>query len=249
MTVAVYGMGRFGLFWAGELARRFDVVVSGRTRRDPPAGCRWVSPKEACAADVLVLTVAISAIDGVLAEVAPWLGPNTVVMDTCSVKVHPVEVMLRRLGSHRTIIATHPMFGPDSARNGVAGLPIVCWPVCGDGAVAAQWEAHFGAMGLRVIRMSPEDHDREAAYTQGVTHFVGRVLERIGLRESEIGTVGYRSLREIMTQTCNDPWGLFVDLQTYNPYTDAMRRRIRSAYDQVVEGLNGADASTVDRPS
>ncbi len=65
--------------------------------------------------------------------------------------------------------------------------------------------------------MTPDEHDREAAFTQGVAHYIGRVLSDLGIQRSPIGTVGYNKLLEIVEQTCNDPWQLFLDLQRYNP--------------------------------
>ena len=53
--------------------------------------------------------------------------------------------------------------------------------------------------------MTPDEHDREAAFTQGVAHYIGRVLSDLGVRRSPIGTVGYNKLLEIVEQTCNDP--------------------------------------------
>jgi prephenate dehydrogenase len=54
---------------------------------------------------------------------------GTTVLDTCSVKSHPAAVMGRLLGPDVSALATHPMFGPDSAGNGLAGLPMVMCPV------------------------------------------------------------------------------------------------------------------------
>ena len=88
--------------------------------------------------------------------------------------------------------------------------------------------------------MSPHDHDREAAFTQGVTHYLGRVLSDFGVRGSPIGTVGYQKLLEIVEQTCNDPWQLFLDLQRYNPHTREMRARLESSLRSVMAEIDTA---------
>lgn len=224
MEVGVYGLGRFGSFWASLLARHFPVKGYSRsTGRDVPPGVVRASEEEVLACDALFLTVSISAMEEVVGRIASRISPKTVVFDTCSVKLHPVGVMERLLPATTSFIGTHPMFGPDSGRNGVGGLPIVFCPVRVDATVAEAWRSRFEAMGLRVHELTPEEHDREVAYTQGITHFLGRVLEDIGLRPSAISTVGYAKLLEIIEQTCNDPWQLFLDLQRYNPYTAEMR--------------------------
>ena len=65
----------------------------------------------------------------------------------------------------------------------------------------------------------------------------------MGLRQSEIATVGYQQLREIVEQTCNDSMQLFVDLQRYNPYTAEMRERLEDALSSVRSQLDTPAAS------
>jgi len=230
MEIGVYGLGRFGGFWASRLAAFHTVFGWSRNERRPtPPGVRRVSEKECLAAPVVVLCVAISAMEEVLERIAERLRPGTLVMDTCSVKVYPANLMLRLLPPEIEILATHPMFGPDSGVGGIAGLPMVFSPLRLDKDIARFWRTNFKAMGLRVIDMDPRRHDEEAAFSQGITHFIGRVLGELNLNPSMIGTSAYKELLEIVRQTCNDPWDLFVDLQRFNPHTAAMRSKLRSA--------------------
>lgn len=238
MRIGVYGTGRFGAFWARELARYAQVVTYNRSPRPVPAGCRGVDLAELGRADAVVLCVAISAVEESVRALAPHLAEQTLVMDTCSVKVHPLEVMLRELPSSTPVLGTHPMFGPDSAGAGVAGLPLVV----SDGRIPpelrSRWISFFESTGVRVIQMSAEDHDREAAMTQGVTHLLGRVLADMQLSPSAIATRGYQRLLEVVEQTCNDPYQLFVDLQRYNPYTPQMREKLHESLGRITGGLD-----------
>ncbi|MFW5688814.1 MAG: prephenate dehydrogenase/arogenate dehydrogenase family protein [Spirochaetota bacterium] len=242
MRLGIYGTGRFGSFWASELARTADVLTYSRSERPAPPGCTPGTLEEIGRCDAVVLCVAISAVEPALRTLSPHLAPATVVMDTCSVKVHPVELMLREVPDENPIIATHPMFGPDSAGAGIAGLPLVYAPVRADEETAARWREFFAALGLTVIEMTPDEHDREAAMTQGVTHFLGRVLADMDLAPSTIATVGYRKLLEVMQQTCNDPYQLFVDLQRYNPYTSEMRERLQESLRRMMRLLESPDS-------
>ena len=70
--------------------------------------------------------------------------------------------------------------------------------------------------------MSPNEHDQMAASSQGITHFIGRVLKESGVRSTDINTLGFNELLGVIEQTCNDSWDLFRDLQKYNPYTKEM---------------------------
>ena len=131
------------------------------------------------------------------------------------------------------------MFGPDSARNGVANLPMILCPVRIPARDLERWRAFFSSLGLSVSVMTPDEHDREAAFTQGVTHYIGRVLSDLGIQRSPIGTVGYNKLLEIVEQTCNDPLQLFLDLQRFNPHTREMRARLEKSLQAVMTAIDG----------
>jgi len=237
--IGVYGLGRFGIFWADLLSRFANVSVYSRTRKDYlPNHLKLVTEDEVLSADALFYCVSISSFEEVLQRTCGRIQSATVVFDTCSVKVFPAKIMKENLDREVQIIATHPMFGPDSAKNGVAGLPMVWSPVRAEMETAARWLDFFKQTGLAMIQMSPEDHDREAAYTQGITHYIGRVLADLKLAPSRIATLGYRKLLEIVEQTCNDPWQLFLDIQNFNPYTREMRERLHKSLEKIYGNLD-----------
>ena len=223
MNLGVYGLGRFGSFWASVLRRCCDagdtVYATSRRRHEVPDSVIWLDEDEFLSrCDVIYFCVAISSFESVLERVSGRIRKGALVMDTCSVKAFPAKWMERILGRDDVqLVATHPMFGPDSAKAGLSGLPVVVCPVRVDAVTLERLEATFSSWGLKVLRMSPLEHDREAAYSQGVTHFVGRTLRQMGLEDTEIATSGYKALMTIVDQTCNDPLQLFFDLQHYNP--------------------------------
>jgi len=239
MLVGVYGLGRFGSFFAELLSHSCDVVAASRNRGHPmPKGVRAVSEDEIWSVPNLVLCVAISAMEEVLSRFAGRIPPGTLVMDTCSVKMHPIRLMEGALAPEVGILGTHPMFGPDSARQGTRGLPMILCPSRVSPERLGEWKGLFCSMGLSVSVMTPEAHDKEAAFTQGVAHYIGRVLKDLGIQQSAIATVGFRKLLEIVEQTCNDPWQLFLDLQRYNPYTKEMRLRLKKSLDTVMNAID-----------
>lgn len=236
VTVGVYGLGRFGYFFASLLAERYSVYAHNRSPRPAPAGVRMVGLDELGRCDAVFLCVAISAMEKVVSSFAPYIGKRTIVIDTCSVKLHPLSV-LRRYLDGRPYFGTHPMFGPDSARGGVSGLPMIICPGSAPRREQEAWGTRFREFGLNVMEMTAEEHDREAAFTQGVTHFVGRVLADLELEPSDIATLGYQKLLAVMEQTCNDPYQLFLDLQRYNPYTSAMRAKLQKSLNRILGSL------------
>lgn len=239
LEIGIYGLGRFGSFW-GNLLSRY-TAVKGYTRsphRKTPEGVSRVTEEELLRLPVIIICTSISSFEDVIRRIAGAISPGTLVMDTCSVKVYPCRIMKQYLSKETEIIATHPMFGPDSSKNGVSGFPLIFCPIRAREITASRWRGFYEELGLEVKQMTPQEHDLEAAYTQGITHYIGRVLSDLGLKPSEIATLGYRKLLEIMDQTCNDPWQLFLDLQRFNPYTRSMREKLYGSLERIMTQLD-----------
>ena len=239
------GLGRFGRLWASILREDFDVVAHdsdpGRAALAAGIGARAGDVDDALACGTVFYCVPISAFEHVLRAHLPHLArlenPPALV-DVLSVKVHARDVFDRHLPAAVPAMLTHPMFGPDSvAAGGLPGQTIVLDRYRMPAAAFDGWAAYFAQKGLTVVEMSADEHDRLAAESQGVTHFVGRTLERFGFAPTPIDTLGTRKLHEIAAQVSNDSWQLFMDLQTRNPHTAAMRVRLSRAQDEVFDRL------------
>ena len=237
MKIGVYGLGRFGAFWAKCLAsHNHEVVGYSRSTHESIENVKVVSEEEVLNQDVIFFCVAISAFEKVLNSVKDKIKPGAIVLDTCSVKTYPQEWMQKSLHAV-TIIPTHPMFGPDSGKNGVAGLPIVLCPIDESDKNYQLIKNEFLTWNLAVSQMSAREHDKQAAYSQGVTHFVGRMLEKMEMKPTAIATQGYKSLISIVEQTCNDPLQLFYDLHRFNPYAKEMRLSLQISIEKVLNSL------------
>lgn len=242
-TVGVVGYGRFGQFWADSLSRDYEIWVSDKEDLKQVAigkGVKYGSLPEVCAkADNIFLCVPISQIDSVVSTIRHYIRPGTIVFDTCSVKLYSTSILQHYLGDLNEVdlIATHPMFGPDSGARGLQGLPIVMWPLSVSSDAYRNWHSYFEQIGLRVVELPPDEHDQLAANSQGVAHYIGRVLHEMGVESTPIDTTGFKILLSVIEQTCNDTWELFHDLQNYNPYTKEMRLRLESALNRVYRRL------------
>ncbi len=242
MRVGVYGLGRFGAFWARVLSEhKLEVYGYSRHPKDPIEGVKAVSEEEVLSCDVIFLCVAISSFSEVVERIKDKIKPGALVMDTCSVKLYPADIMQKRLANKCSLIATHPMFGPDSGKNGVKGLPMIICPLSAPVVEVSKWSRLFQGWGLRVIRMTCDEHDRQAAWSQGITHLVGRVLDGMDLRDTPIATTGFLALRAVEEQTCHDPLQLFYDLQRYNPYTREMRQSFHQSVEKIMKDLKSQE--------
>ena len=129
--------------------------------------------------------------------------------------------MEKYLPKHVGIIASHPHFGPDSYTP-FRELKTTLCQVRDTYKRFNELKEFFESQSIRIIKMTPDEHDRMAASSQGITHFIGRVLNESGVRSTDINTLGFNGLLGVIEQTCNDSWDLFKDLQKYNPYTNEM---------------------------
>jgi prephenate dehydrogenase len=237
--VGICGYGRFGQVMAGLLKDSFDVHVSNRSDKSGLAkaqGVKFVPQKELLGiCDTIFLCVPISEIETVLKS--SKFREDSTVIDTCSVKEYPVELMIKYLPIETMIIASHPMFGPDSIKGGTSGLNFVIHNVrCGREKFDS-WFSFFKGLGFNMVDVSPKEHDRLAANSQGVTHFIGRILEKMEIAPTPIDTTGFKKLLEVKQQTCNDTMQLFQDLQMKNKFTKHMRARFYYAAESLSSDL------------
>lgn len=238
--VSVYGYGRFGKIWAGILAEDFHVKVFSRRgiRTDEvDSGIEITDERGIFDCDALFFCVAISSFEEVLKRSGCYCKKETVFFDTCSVKVFPARWMKKYLPEGSRIIATHPMFGPDSYQQTARKLPMVICNINAGAQTLKKWIAYFTSKSLQVELMTPEKHDEMTAWSQGITHYVGRVLADLELHPTRIDTLGYKMILEVMEQTCHDSRQLFLDLQNFNPYTKKMRENLSESIDRVNSAL------------
>ena len=237
-TVTIIGYGRFGKVLHKLLSEDFDVLVYTRKPLTDPQIKQTQSTQVAYKNDVIFYAVPISAFENVLAAHRPFIKDHHILIDVLSIKVYPKEIFEKILGKTKTqALLTHPLFGPDSSKEGFVGLPLVIDQFKTSDDTYRFWKNFFAKKKLHILEMSAEEHDKLAANSQGLTHFIGRLLEHMDMQPSEIDTLGAKKLLEVKEQTANDTWELFSDLQQYNPYTKSMRRKLGNAYEKLYNKL------------
>ena len=242
--IGIIGFGRFGALTARYLARDLSVKVldgGAKAAAIRAAGGDPADLATVCRQRILILCVPISAMRETIARVAPLLGPRTLVVDVCSVKVAPVAWMRAGLPAHVPILATHPMFGPDSAAESLAGRKIVLCPERIDAARYERIRGYLESRGLVTIETRTEDHDRQIAVSLALTHFIGRSLAAFGAGPLAIDTEGYQRLLHILGVVEHDTWQLFEDMHRYNPFAADQRRAFARAMSGIEARLRQAE--------
>ncbi len=225
--VAIVGFGRFGKTLKRLLEEDFELTIIDRKN----AG-------EIVKSEVIFYCVPISSFESVIESHKKYFKDSHLLIDVLSVKMHPKKIFDKYLSGLKTqALLTHPMFGPDSSKEGFSGLPIILDKFRTDAKNYIFWKDFFKRKGLKIVEMTSRQHDRLAANSQGVTHFIGRLLEKFNLKKTPIDSLGAKKLQEVMEQTCNDTWQLFCDLQNFNPYTRSMRIKLGRTYDLLYNQL------------
>ena len=229
LTFGIIGYGRFGKIWAKYMSKHGMVFIFDKKEKiiGKIPNIIPVDLKRATSADIVFLTVPISELENCCKAIRPFLSPRTLVVDTCSVKIWPVKVMKKYLPKNQPILATHPLFGPDSEKinKGINGLKIVVCPSKIKSAFEKKLMEIFKKLRLKIIIASPKEHDRQMANSQALVHFIGRGLAKLKLNPQEIYTPDYNSLMRINQMVNNDTWQLFFDMQSRNPFASVVRQK------------------------
>jgi len=230
LNLGLIGFGRFGQFVAKHLRSRLHLIVwdlRDQRKKAASLGLTWGTLEEAASCQAVLLAVPISEVPAVLAQVSGYLRPGALLMDVCSVKMAPVKWMVAAAPAEVQVIGMHPLFGPHSGRSGIEGLRVVICPA--RSARTALLEEFLEQMGLQVIVCTPEQHDRQMAYAQALTHFVARGLAEAGVADQELKTPSFERLLRIVETLTKDSTEMFQDLQAYNPYAAQARARLLEA--------------------
>ncbi|MEM7172691.1 MAG: prephenate dehydrogenase/arogenate dehydrogenase family protein [Pseudomonadota bacterium] len=231
-TLGIVGVGAFGEFMIRHLAPYFmiklhdpdrDLALITRTYN-----AAQVDLKTCATCDIVVLAVPVQRLEMVVKEIATWVKPDGLVMDVCSVKVKPAEILSRHLPTSTNIICTHPLFGPQSGRRSIAGLKISLCDVRGQkGKPVAAFLRD--KLHLKVIEATPEQHDRDMAYVQGLTHLLGKILTDLELKGIRQTTKTFDLMMEAVSYLEHDSLELFKAIQQENPFVAEALARFFSA--------------------
>lgn len=234
-SLGIVGHGDFGRFLE-MLARRFvpGLAVRVHARKETPDGARFFSLEETCQSDVVIIAVSIRAFAGVLAQVLSLLKPGAILVDVNTVKEHPAK-LLRETAADLRYVTTHPMFGPYSFEKQGASLEGLRLVIADHTLAADEMTAVIAwlkRLGLNVMEMTPQAHDRMLAETLFLTHYVAQAVARGGFVRTDIDTLSFGFLMDAVESVKSDT-ELFRDVFAFNPYCEEIIRRFEKAEAEV----------------
>jgi prephenate dehydrogenase len=227
---------------AGQMGKKFKKVLEkeGYTVLIADLNTKLSNQEVASQGDVIIITVPIGVTEKVTREILPFLKKDALLTDFTSVKIKPMELMLKNKNKNE-ILGGHPLFGPtaDFKNQNI----ILCK---GKEGKYSKWYRDFlKSLGLKIIDMTSEEHDRHMAVIQCLTHFsnlsLGSALSKINYDLSlgeKIATPVYKlrfyGVGRILAQ---NPV-LYADIQTYNPFA----KEVSKIYLEAVKELNDSVA-------
>lgn len=239
-SLGLIGVGAFGEFMLPHLAPHFEVTLHdpGRdlSRLAKDYGCNIASLQEAAGADIVLLAMPVQFLEEVARGIAPRLKDGALVIDVCSVKTQPCEIMAKVLPESVEILGSHPLFGPQSGKGGIAGLKISLCTVRGQrlDCVKSFLEKELQ---LEVIVTTPEEHDRQMAYVQGLTHLISKILVEMDLPPMQQTTSTFDLMMSMVESVRYDSDLLFRAIENRNPYVAHTKDRFFDSSRKIEEML------------
>lgn len=238
---AVIGAGRFGSFWAKHLNRLYPTTlfdVDSTRVSEIEKFATWGSLQTCLKKKYVFLTIPIGKLEGFLKENRDAFQEDTVLIDCASVKVPVMAWFKTYLPDNIYYVASHPLFGPDSAKLKLRDHIMVLIPghvPFGDYRfLVTLLSEHFG---LQVYNMTAEEHDRLMAYNLNLVHHLGRALHDLGITRLPLLMSGLQKLEEIVNVVMKDTRELFYDFNTYNPHGQKVLREWEKSFNRISQIL------------
>ncbi len=240
--LGLIGFGAFGRLTARHLSERFEILAYDPVATDDLGLVQLTGLAEAAACPIVILAVPVEALEATVKAIAPHVAPNALIIDVGSVKVLPARLMAEGLPQGVRLVGTHPLFGPQSGKDGIAGLRIAVCPINDDRAARRVAAFCRKILGLKVFAVSPEDHDREAAVVQGLTHLIARVLLAMEPLPSRMTTASFERIMQAVEMVRHDSPAVFRAIERDNPFAAGVRERFFALADEARAELDGPES-------
>ncbi len=189
--------------------------------------------EQVASSDIVILSVPISEMEAVCREMLPFVRDGQVFVDTCSVKTKPLVMMEELFPQGIQILGTHPLFGPDSGKDGIAGFKIVVCPVRIEEQLYQEIIGFLQELDLIVVESTPEEHDRQIAQTQAIFHLIAQAMKELEWGVKAISTPGPDAFYRLVKTVQQDTRQLFQDMAKENPYAAEYRKKFINTLEEL----------------
>lgn len=223
--LSIIGYGSFGKFMAKHLSKYFTVNVYDKNSslKSTSKNIVFKPLKDCLKTNIIILAVPMEAFEEVVKSISSSVSRNSLVLDVCSLKEFSEDIMKKYFNKNVQIIGTHPLFGPQSAKNNIKGMRICLVKTRCDDLVFEKVKKFLKKIGLEVIITTSKEHDKQMAASQALTHFIGRSISNLRLDDVSLKTKTYEDLMNITKIISEDSEELFLNIQNKNKYAKKAR--------------------------
>ncbi len=194
------------------------------------------TPAEAVAgADLVVLATPVGLFDELLHQIAPALKPGAIVTDVGSTKRSVVRSAASILPAGVHFVGSHPMAGSEKRGVEFASADLfenaicILTPTTGTDEAALETVRRFWhSLGMRLVDLSPDDHDRAVAEVSHLPHAAAAAIVSLP-QDSSLNLAG-KGFADA-TRIAGGDGGLWRDIFLDN--RDNMQGSIRSLISQL----------------
>jgi aspartate/methionine/tyrosine aminotransferase len=231
MIIGLYGFGTFGQFIYKYLKKyNFNIIISAIEKIDHE---KYIEEKHFfnMKIDIIIFCNSINSFEEVISKIKnmnPLFFNDKLIIDVLSVKEYPYEIY-NKYNINENILLTHPMFGPNSVNDNELwkNKKFVYYPInikLTD--VYNKFKEFLNFTKCELIYMSPSHHDKYVSESQFITHFVGKSLKELNLKDTPINTSNYTNLLNLIKNIGNDSFELFKGMTIKNNYTKSVIENI-----------------------
>jgi len=201
-------------------------------------------------AELVILAVPIGQFDAMLSALSAVVSPGAIVTDVGSTKRQVCQWAAKRLPKGVTFVGSHPMAGSEKRGVEFARSDLCLGATCivtpqprTSKASAGLIESLWQTIGMRVVRMTPAQHDRILAKISHLPHVVASALVNL-CSEEELKVSGMGFLDT--TRIASGDVGLWHDIVVSNAdglrsAIDAMRRQL----DRLESAIDAGDSKRI----
>jgi prephenate dehydrogenase len=233
---SIIGAGRFGYFWGKHLNKYYSTSFfdNDKERVKSRKNLKWDTLENCLKKKYIFLTIPIGKFEEFLKNNSHKIQSGSIVIDCASVKVAVMDWFAKYLPEDVFYIASHPLFGPDSARNKLRDHILMLMPgriPYGDYRFLVQ--LFTKDLGLFVYHLTAEEHDELMAYNLNLVHHLGRALHDLEISKLSLMMSGLQKLNEIVSVVMNDTQELFLDFYKYNPRAEEIYQHWLKSLDKI----------------
>ncbi len=195
-------------------------------------------------AKVIIISVPMDCFEAVIKEISPLVNESHWVMDICSLKKEPIEIMKSHLKCTE-ILGTHPLFGP--YEKDLKGKIMALCPVKGKDLL--NWaKKTFSEEGLKVVEVSPEKHDEIMGVVQTLNHFwlvlLANLIKELDLNIEDLVNLSTPSFLKqllILKRLARQDENLYARIQFDNPAGNKIREKLCNLCEKLVSEFQGTE--------